>query len=191
MLLDLSERGRYLGLVLFSAQQFRSQVQRRVVGNAGTGVFGRMDMDELSTPNYATLSPATRIKLATLPKGELMVRHPHFTQPIFVRFPRPAVLGGREGIERFPPAHELPFPDAVARQLKALDRRVSADAVRALIEGRREDEVRRALGATRRERPADVLAFFTACLGRRVNGEVVAARRGVPAVRRAEDDYGF
>ena len=36
MLLDLSERGRYLGLVLFSAQQFRSQVLRRVVGNAGT-----------------------------------------------------------------------------------------------------------------------------------------------------------
>ena len=44
MLLDLSERGRYLGLVLFSAQQFRSQVQRRVVGNAGTAVYGRMDM---------------------------------------------------------------------------------------------------------------------------------------------------
>ena len=53
MLLDLSERGRYLGLVLFSAQQFRSQVQRRVVGNAGTGLFGRMDMDELATPAYA------------------------------------------------------------------------------------------------------------------------------------------
>ena len=94
MLLDLSERGRYLGLVLFSAQQFRSQVQRRVVGNAGTAVFGRMDMDELATPAYATLSPAIKIKLATLPKGELMVRHPHFTQPIFVRFPRPA--GARE-----------------------------------------------------------------------------------------------
>ena len=38
-------------------------------------------------PAYATLSPATKIKLATLPKGELMLRHPHFTQPIFVRFP--------------------------------------------------------------------------------------------------------
>jgi hypothetical protein len=38
------------------------------------------------------LSPATKIKLATLPIGELMVRHPHFTQPIFLRFPRPAVL---------------------------------------------------------------------------------------------------
>src|SRR2546422_399650 len=87
MLLDISERGRYLGLVLFGAEQFRSQVHRRVVGNAGTIVFGRMDSDELATPGYQVLSPATKIKLATLPIGELMVRHPHFTQPIFVRFP--------------------------------------------------------------------------------------------------------
>jgi hypothetical protein len=191
MLLDLSERGRYLGLVLFSAQQFRSQVQRRVVGNAGTAVYGRMDMDELTTPGYAALSPATKIKLATLPKGELMLRHPHFTQPIFVRFPRPAVLGSREGIERFPPATELAFADAVARQLRGMDRRVSVDAVRALVDGRREDEVRRALAATRRERAAEPLAFFTACLGRRVNGEVVQGRRGIPAVKRADDGYGF
>ena len=114
-----------------------------------------MDMDELAMPAYATLSPATKIKLATLPKGELMLSHPHFTQPIFVRFPRPAVLNGREGIERFPPAVELPFADAVARQMRRLDRRVSADAVRDLIEGRRETDVRRALSATRRERPDD------------------------------------
>ena len=191
MLLDLSERGRYLGLVLFSAQQFRSQVQRRVVGNAGTAIFGRMDMDELATPAYATLSPATKIKLATLPKGELMLRHPHFTQPIFVRFPRPAVLSGREGIERYPPASELPFPDAVVRQLRRLDRRIPGEAVRVAIEGRRPEDVRRALGAVRRERPVDPLAFFTACLGRRVGGEPVGARRGIPAVRSGEEDYGF
>ncbi|HKU62234.1 MAG TPA: hypothetical protein VJQ44_13505 [Gemmatimonadales bacterium] len=190
MLLDLSERGRYLGLVLFSAQQFRSQVQRRVVGNAGTGLFGRMDMDELATPAYQTVSPATKIKLATLPKGELMVRHPHFTQPIFVRFPRPPVLSGREGIERFPPAGDVPLPDAAARQLRRLDRRVSPDAVREAVAGRREDDVRRALAATRRERPADPLAYFLACLGRRVGGELVGARRGIPAVKRADDGYG-
>lgn len=87
MLLDVAERGRYLGLVLFAAQQFRSQVHRRVVGNAGTALYGRMDSDELATPGYATLAPATRTRLATLDKGELMVRHPHFTQPVFVRFP--------------------------------------------------------------------------------------------------------
>ncbi|HET6798605.1 MAG TPA: hypothetical protein VFH40_15735 [Gemmatimonadales bacterium] len=191
MLLDLSERGRYLGLVLFSAQQFRSQVQRRVVGNAGTAVYGRMDSDELATAGYATLSPATKIKLATLPKGELMLRHPHFTQPIFVRFPRPAVLNSREGIERFPPASEVAFDDAVIRQLRRLDRRISSDAVRTLIEGRRDDEVRRALSATRRERPADVFAYFSACLGRRVTGEIPAPRRGIPALRHADDPYSI
>ena len=190
MLLDLSERGRYLGLVLFSAQQFRSQVQRRVVGNAGTGIYGRMDSDELAMPAYGTLSPATKIKLATLPKGELMLRHPHFTQPIFVKFPRPAVLTSREGMERFPPAAELPFVDAVVRHLRRLDRRVSGEAVRTLIEGRREEDVRRALAATRRERPIDAYAFFTACLGRRVNGEVAAPRRGIPALKRGDDSYG-
>ena len=67
MLLDLSERGRYLGLVLFSAQQFRSQVHRRVVGSAATAVYGRMDGDELAMPGYSTLSPATRAKLAAMP----------------------------------------------------------------------------------------------------------------------------
>ena len=136
------------------------------------------------------MSPATKIKLATLPKGELMVRHPHFTQPIFVKFPRPPVLGGREGIERFPPSGDVPFPEAVVRRLRALDRRVSAEGVYAAIEGRREEDVRRALSATRRERPADPLAYFVACLGRRVAGEVVLPRRGIPAVRRADDGYG-
>jgi DNA helicase HerA-like ATPase len=189
MLTDLSERGRYLGLVLFSAQQFRSQVFRRVVGNAGTAVFGRMDMDELATPGYATLPAALRSKLATLPKGELMLRHPHFTQPIFVRFPRPAVLSGREGVERFPPVPDLALPDAVARQLRALDRRIGLDTVRALVDGRREADVRRALAATRRERPADPLAFFRAALGRRIESEVVALRRPAPAVRTADDPY--
>src|SRR6188472_646146 len=190
MLLDLSERGRYLGLVLFSAQQFRSQVQRRVVGNAGTAVYGRMDLDELATPGYATLSPATKIKLATLPKGELMVRHPHFTQPIFVKFPRPAVMTSRDGIERYPPTSEISFADAVVKQLRQLDRRVSADTILELIEGRRSEDVRRALAVTRRERPQEVTAFFAACLGRRVGGEVVTPRRGIPALKHADEPYG-
>jgi hypothetical protein len=188
MLLDLSERGRYLGLVLFSAQQFRSQVLRRVVGNAGTALFGRMDMDELATPGYGILSPATKAKLAALPKGELMVRHPHFTQPLFVRFPRPPVLSGRLGVERFPPAPDLPFAPAVARQLRALDPSITTARVENLVEGRREDDVRRALHATRRTRPDHVLAFFTAQLGARVEREV-APTRAVPALKRMDDPY--
>ena len=82
------------------------------------------------------------------------------------------------------------FADAVARRLRQLDRGITVEAVRAAIEGRREDDVRRALAATRRERPGDALAFFTACLGKRIAGEVVLPRRGIPAVRRGEDGYG-
>jgi hypothetical protein len=175
--------------VLFSAQQFRSQVQRRVVGNAGTGIYGRMDMDELATPGYATISPSTKIKLATLPKGELMIRHPHFTQPIFVRFPRPAVLSGRDGVEKYPPAAELPFADAVARQLRQMDRSLSSDECRDLVAGRQERDVRRALAATRRERPADVRAYFKAVLGRRVDAEVARPRVTIPPIVSSGDPY--
>jgi len=175
--------------VLFSAQQFRSQVLRRVVGNAGTTIYGRMDPDELATAGYATLSPATKIKLATLPKGELMVRHPHFTQPVFVRFPRPAVLSGREGVERFPPAPDLPFDEAVARQLRTLDPSIGVERVRAVVDGRREDDVRRALARTRQARPDDVLAWFTAALGRRVEPERAGRRATVTRLRDTADPY--
>jgi uncharacterized protein len=186
MLLDLSERGRYLGLVLFSAQQFRSQVLRRVTGNAGTSVYGRMDSDELALPGYATLSPAIKAKLATLPKGEVMLRHPHFTQPVFVRFPRPASLSGREGVEHFPPAPDLPFADAVIRRLKTLDSAISADDIRSVIDGRPEPEVRRALSATTQRRPDGVFAFFRGCLKRTIATTVVEPRRGIAPL--AHDD---
>jgi uncharacterized protein len=190
MLLDISERGRYLGLVLFGAEQFRSQVHRRVVGNAGTQVFGRMDSDELATPGYQVLSPATKIKLATLPVGELMVRHPHFTQPIFVRFPRPSVLRGRDGVGRFPPAADLPFAEAVGLQLVRLDPRVRTNQVKDLIAGHDETDVRRALAAVRRERSADVLATFRRRLGVRVGSEPVRERSSVqPLGPIAEEPY--
>jgi uncharacterized protein len=188
MLLDLSERGRYLGLVLFSAQQFRSQVLRRVVGNAGTALYGRMDADELAMPGYATFPIAVKAKLAALPKGELLVRHPHFTQPIFVRFPRPASLSGREGVERFPPEPPLPFADAVVRLLRRYDRDISADAVRAAIDGRPDDEVRRALSAVARERPAEVFGFFRACLRRVIPASEAGPRPGVAPLARDDDD---
>ena len=190
MLLDISERGRYLGLVLFGAQQFRSQVHRRVVGNAGTAIFGRSDADELATAGYHVLSPATKTKLATLPKGELMVRHPHFTQPVFVRFPRPAVLLGSDGLERFPPAPELAFADAVAHQLAALARRISPAAVRDLVADRAPEDVRGALLATRRARPDDALGFFRARLGPRVARTALEdARPGVRPLTSVEDPY--
>jgi hypothetical protein len=192
MLLDIAERGRYLGLVLFGAQQFRSQVHRRVVGNAGTALFGRMDGDELATPGYAVLSPAIRTKLSTLEKGQLMVRHPHFTQPVFVRFPRPAVLSGREGAERFPPAGEQTLDVAVTRALRALDPSVTLGWVQSVIGLHEEHDVLRARRATERSRPDDVPGFFRAQL-RALIPAALPARAVSPAVRTPPDDdpYAF
>jgi DNA helicase HerA-like ATPase len=190
MLLDISERGRYLGLVLFAAQQFRSQVHRRIVGNAGTTIYGRMDMDELATPGYQVMSPATKIKLATLPKGELMIRHPHFTQPIFVRFPRPAVLAGPTGVQRFPPATDVGFDEAVVRHLLALDRRLSPGAITETLVGHDEDDVRRALLATRRTEPDDVLGYFRAALGPPVPRHREDGAAQATPLKAVEDPYG-
>lgn len=193
MLLDIAERGRYLGLVLFAAQQFRSQVHRRVVGNCGTALFGRMDMDELATPGYATLAPATRIKLSTLDKGQLMVRHPHFAQPVFVRFPRPAVLGGREGVERFPAEPEPSLEAAVTRTLRSLDPSITLEWVKQAIVAAPEDDVLRARNRTLQARPEDVKAYFRAQFRSRAVGESVGAHpASLPLAGGGGDDpYGF
>ncbi len=198
MLLDIAERGRYLGLVLFSAQQFRSQVHRRVVGNSGTSLFGRMDSDELATPGYAVLSPATRTKLATLAKGQLMVRHPHFTQPIFVRFPRPAVMLGRDGVELYPQSAETGLDVAIYRSLRPLDPSITLPWIQKYVALYDEAELLKARDATTLARPANVKTYFESQFRRIVPPEPATAGAGAPGdaprgVRSLpiDDPYGF
>ncbi len=164
MLLDIAERGRYLGLVLFGAQQFRSQVHRRLTGNSGTSLFGRMDADELASPVYSTLSPAVKTKLSTLAKGQLMVRHPHFAQPVFVRFPRPAVMSGRDGVDRFPQQAQTPLDVSVWRSLQTVDSSITHEWVAKTISLYEEEEVIRARNKVLLARPADVKNFFSRAL---------------------------
>jgi DNA helicase HerA-like ATPase len=164
MLLDIAERGRYLGLVLFGAQQFRSQVHRRLTGNSGTSLFGRMDPDELASPSYSLLSPAVKTRLSTLEKGQLMVRHPHFTQPVFVRFPRPAIMSGRDGVERFPQPAQTPLDVSIWRSLRTLDPSISHEWVVKTVALYEEEEIIRARNRTVLARPADVMAYFRRAL---------------------------
>jgi hypothetical protein len=187
MLLDIAERGRYLGLVLFGAQQFRSQVHRRVVGNAGTSLYGRMDADELATPGYATLSAATKSKLATLAKGQLMVRHPHFTQPVFVRFPRPAVLRGRDGAERFPQATDVSFESALLGALRILEPSLDVAWVAKMRALHDDADLLAVRNLAVQQRPADVRRFFDVKLGARLAPRE-AGLPSVPAAIRALPD---
>jgi hypothetical protein len=95
--LDIAERGRSLGVVLFGAEQFMSAVHERVGGNCSTIVVGRSGTSELSSPAYRFLDPAVKSNIARLEQGELVISHATFRQPLKIRFPRPAYL--QEGSE--------------------------------------------------------------------------------------------
>src|SRR5207237_635282 len=155
-------------------------------------LFGRMDADELSTPGYAVLSPATRTKLATLEKGQLMIRHPHFTQPIFVRFPRPSVMQGREGAERYPQSSEIPLDAAVLRTLRQLDTTISLPWVQEITALYSDEEIIRVRNATLLARPDNVKAYFTSQF-RKIIPAQTPARPMAASIKSApeNDPYGF
>jgi uncharacterized protein len=89
-ILDISERGRSLGVILFSAQQFMSAVHSRVTGNSATKVLGRTSSAEVMQPDYRFLEQDLKLSLTRLSKGELLVQHAIFRQPVKVIFPKPA-----------------------------------------------------------------------------------------------------
>jgi len=89
-ILDISERGRSLGLILFSAQQFMSAVHSRVTGNSATKVLGRTSSAEVMQADYRFLEQDLRMSLTRLSKGELLLQHAVFRQPVKVIFPKPA-----------------------------------------------------------------------------------------------------
>ncbi|WP_456413148.1 ATP-binding protein [Thiolapillus sp.] len=92
--LDIAERGRSFGIILFSAQQFLSAVHERVTGNSATKVLGRTDSAEINAGNYRFLPQDVRYHLTRLDKGELILTHPIYRQPVKIRFPWPAFQQG-------------------------------------------------------------------------------------------------
>jgi hypothetical protein len=76
--LDIAERGRSLGVVLFGAEQFMSAVHERVAGNCSTTVIGRTGSAELAAVHYRFLDPAVKANITRLGKGELVLSHAIF-----------------------------------------------------------------------------------------------------------------
>jgi len=89
-ILDISERGRSLGVILLSAQQFMSAVHSRVTGNSATKIIGRSTSSEIMQPDYRFLDQDLKLSVTRLSKGELLVQHAVFRQPIKIIFPKPA-----------------------------------------------------------------------------------------------------
>jgi uncharacterized protein len=88
--LDVAERGRSLGVILISAQQFMSAVHPRVTGNCATKIIGRTGSSEVNAPDYRFLDQDIRSSVTRLAKGELLISHAVYRQPVKVAFPRAA-----------------------------------------------------------------------------------------------------
>lgn len=88
--LEVSERGRSLGIVLFGAQQFLSAVHDRVTGNCSTTILGRTNAAEMAERNYRFLNQDIKAAGTRLDKGQLILSHAVFRQPVKIKFPVPA-----------------------------------------------------------------------------------------------------
>lgn len=86
-LLEISERGRSMGIVLFSAEQFRSAVEDRVKGNCSTHVYGRTNATEIAKADYRYIPQTYKNTMTRLKKGDLLIDHPIFRTLLKLSFP--------------------------------------------------------------------------------------------------------
>jgi hypothetical protein len=80
--------GRSRGTILFSAQQFKSTVDSTLHENTGMHMIAKLGMSELSSPSYLMIDKSTKANIVRLNKGELVMIHPAFRQPIKILFPK-------------------------------------------------------------------------------------------------------
>ncbi|HTQ10369.1 MAG TPA: hypothetical protein VMI31_09885, partial [Fimbriimonadaceae bacterium] len=135
---EIASRGRYLGLTLFGAQQFRSRVDKEIVGNAATHAFGHVETEELAQPGYSYFSPAVKEKLGALKPGEILIKHPHFAQPVFVSFPLPACLKGQDGLKAYPLSKPMSIEKLIESEIKRL--KGDFNQARAILDSLSRDE---------------------------------------------------
>jgi uncharacterized protein len=80
------------GTILFSAQQFKSATDYRLHENTGLHITAKLGLSELSTDPYSMLDESTKMNIARLNKGELVMIHSAFRHPIKISFPRAAFI---------------------------------------------------------------------------------------------------
>lgn len=88
-LLEVAERGRSLGIILFSVEQFRSAIHERVKGNCATSAYGRTNFVEVGNTDYRYLGDTYRTMMTRLAPGEYIISNPALRSLVNIKFPRP------------------------------------------------------------------------------------------------------
>lgn len=88
-ILDIAERGRSLGVILFGAEQFKSAIHDRVIGNCSTYAYGRTNAIEVSKGDYRYIPSVYKNMMTRLKQGEYIIQNPVFRSLLNVKFPKP------------------------------------------------------------------------------------------------------
>lgn len=91
----VATQGRYAGISMWTASQAPSRVSEMVTSNAASRALGRTSDLELASGAYGRLPAGIVERIATMPKGQMMLWHYSFRAPLMVKFPRPAWRTGK------------------------------------------------------------------------------------------------
>ncbi|ASF45049.1 ATP-binding protein [Methylovulum psychrotolerans] len=95
--LDITERGRSLGIILFSAEQFKSAIHDRVKGNCATHAYGRTNAIEISKSDYRFIPGVYKGMMTRLEQGEYIIQNPIFRSLLNIKFPKPVYKQFKNG----------------------------------------------------------------------------------------------
>ena len=98
-LVDISARGRSVGLSLFGAEQFKSKVDSNIIGNISTDIYGKTKEAELMDPLYNKFSKEVKEKIRKFKKDDKLLDHELFDAPVFVKMPRPPCMLGSDRVK--------------------------------------------------------------------------------------------
>lgn len=85
----IAERGRSLGIILFTTEQFRSVVHNRVTGNCSVHAYGRTNAIETAKEDYKYLPAVYKNMMTRLKPGEYIIQYPVFRSLLNIKFPKP------------------------------------------------------------------------------------------------------
>lgn len=88
-IIDITERGRSLGIILFSAEQFKSAIHDRVKGNCSTHAYARTNAIEISKNDYRYIPHVYKNMMTRLKQGEYIIQNPVFRSLLNIKFPKP------------------------------------------------------------------------------------------------------
>ena len=88
-ILDIAERGRSLGVVLFGAEQFMSAIHNRVTGNCANYAYGRTNAIEISKSNYKYVPSVYKNMMTRLKQGDYIIQSSCLNSLLHIKFPLP------------------------------------------------------------------------------------------------------